>query len=357
MKAVILVGGEGTRLRPLTRDVPKPMVPIVNKPYMEHQIDYLLRHGFNHIIFALGYKSEAFEQYFGNGDRWNARFSHVVESEPLGTAGAVKNVESLLDDTFLVFNGDVLSSVDLTGLVRFHRERNALGTLALTPVEDPSAYGVVVTDPDGRIRAFIEKPPREEAPTNAINAGIYVLEPEVVAGMPGARRWMFEHNVFPDLLRAGRPLYATMTADYWLDIGRPVHYLQANHDVLSGRAGVLLPSAEGGIWRGEAVRIDPTARVVGPVWIADGVAIEAGANILGPTVIGPNCRIGAATVSSSVVWAGSEVGAQARLEACMVGRNCRIGDGCVLESHSVLGSGEHLAPATHLLPGTRVPSA
>jgi NDP-sugar pyrophosphorylase family protein len=357
MKAVILVGGEGTRLRPLTYDIPKPMVPIVNKPYMEHQIDYLMKHGFDEIIFALGYKSEAFEAWFGNGERFGARFWHVVEKEPLGTAGAVKNVETLLDDTFLVFNGDVLSGIDLTALVALHRERGAVGTLALTPVEDPSQYGVVVTDESGRVEAFIEKPPRGEAPSNAINAGVYVLEPSVVAAMPPGRRWMFEHNVFPDLLASGQPLHAGVSDAYWLDIGSPQRYLQANYDVLEGRAGVALPGPASGPWLGAGARISPEAQVRGPVWLGEGAEVEAGAMVEGPTVLGPRCRVGGgARLVGSTIWADTTIEARASIERGLVGRNCVVGAGAVLEEEAVLGSGQRVEAGQRVERQARIPS-
>lgn len=358
MKAVILVGGEGTRLRPLTYDIPKPMVPIVNKPYMEHQIDALLRHGFDEIIFALGYKSEAFSSYFGDGSRWGARFWHVVEDEPLGTAGAVKNVESLLDDTFLVFNGDVLSGIDLTALVALHRERGAVGTLALTPVEDPSQYGVVVTEADGRVRSFIEKPPRESAPTNAINAGVYVLEPSVVHAMPAGRRWMFEHNVFPDLLAAGKPLYASLSDAYWLDIGSPSRYLQANHDALEGRAGVVLPPpAHGQVWMGEGAVVEPGAHLDGAVWLGPDAVVESSAVVVGPTVLGARCRVAVgAMVAASVVWDDTVIDAGARLDRALVGRACFVGPNAHLAPESVVGSRQQVSSGERLESNARVPA-
>lgn len=358
MKAVILVGGEGTRLRPLTYDVPKPMVPIVNKPYMEHQVDTLRRHGFDEIIFALGYKSEAFEAYFGDGSRFGVRFWHVVENEPLGTAGAVKNVESLLDDTFLVFNGDVLSGIDLTALVNLHRAKGAVGTLALTPVEDPSQYGVVVTEADGRVRSFIEKPPRESAPTNAINAGVYVLEPSVVAAMPAGQRWMFEHQVFPTLLSEGKPLYASLSDAYWLDIGSPSRYLQASHDTLEGRAGVVLPPpTHQRVWLGSGAAIEPGAHVEGAVWIGEGSIIGSSATVIGPTVIGARCTVEpGATVTGSTIWDGTVIEAGARLDRALIGRDCVVGASSFIEAEAVVGSRERLERGARVAAGQKVPA-
>jgi mannose-1-phosphate guanylyltransferase len=358
MKAVILVGGEGTRLRPLTYDVPKPMVPIVNKPYMEHQVEYLMRHGFKDIVFALGYKSEAFARHFGDGSRWGARFWFEVEDEPLGTAGAVKNVEHLLDDTFLVFNGDVLCDIDLTSMLSFHRQQGAVGTLALTPVDDPSQYGVVETDAEHRIEAFVEKPPRDQAKSNAINAGVYILEPKVLSYMfERGRKCMFEHHVFPSLLKASEPLFALVSQGYWLDIGRPSSYLKANHDTLTGELSLALPADSNGQW------IDPTATVdgaaiAGPVWIGAHATVAPGARVVGPTVIGAGCRIAeGAVIEGSILWNDTKVGRGARLERCMVGRASNIGEGARLDAEAVLGSEQTVPPGGHLAAGEKAPVA
>jgi len=358
MKAVILVGGEGTRLRPLSYDVPKPMMPIVNRPFMEHMVDNLVRHGFNEIVFALGYKSDAFGRHFQNdGNRWGARFWHEVESFPLGTAGPVKNVEALLDDTFLVFNGDVLADVDLTALLRLHRDLGAVGTLALTPVEDPSTYGVVVTDAEKRVRAFIEKPPRDQAPSNAINAGMYVLEPQVLKYMQPGVAWSFERQLFPDLVAAGEKLCATITEGYWLDIGSPSRYLQGNHDVLRGAVRAEVPELDGARrWIADSARIDPSAEVEGPVWIAQDCVVSAGVRLEGPLVLRSGVFIGErAQVTRSVLWEGSRVGVHAWLHECLVGRRAVVGDEASMESLAVLGSGERLPSGATLAAGEKQP--
>lgn len=357
MKAVILVGGEGTRLRPLTYDVPKPMVPIVHKPFMEHLVDHLLRYGFDEIVFALGYKSEAFQHHFGDGSRWGARFWHKVEDFPLGTAGPVKSVENLLDETFLVLNGDVLTDIDFGALLQAHRDLGAVATLALTPVDDPSAYGVVVTDAARRVQAFIEKPPRDEAPSNWINAGVYVLEPSVLRYVPPDVHHMFERGLFPALVAAGEPLCAVECNEYWLDIGSPSRYLQANHDLLRGRMHASLPPT-----RDDRRWIDSTARVEttllqGPMWIGAGCVVEADARLVGPLVLGAGTRVaGGARVSGAVLWDGCHVEADAQLTECLVGRNCHIGAGAVLEAQAVLGSGQVLEEAGRLEAGEKVPA-
>ena len=197
MKAVLLVGGEGTRLRPLTCNTVKAMVPIVNRPFFEHLLGYLSSHGVDDIVVTLCYLPDRIESRFGNGSECGVKLAYVMEETPLGTAGAVKNAESHLDGAFFVFNGDVMTNIDLRAMLSFHRERNAVATIALTPVENPSAYGVVETAADGRVKRFIEKPPPGQAPTNMINAGIYILEPEVLRGVPQGTPCMFEHHLFP----------------------------------------------------------------------------------------------------------------------------------------------------------------
>lgn len=359
MKAVILVGGEGTRLRPLTYDRPKPMVPIVNKPFMEHLVDHLCEHGIREIVFALGYKSDAFASWFGDGSRFGARFWYEVEKVPLGTAGPVKAVGHLLDDTFLVFNGDVLSDIDLTALIAEHRARKAVASLALTPVDDPSSYGVVVTGEQGRVQAFIEKPPRDQAPSNLINAGVYVLEPRVLdfmgeAGTPCS----FERQVFPALVAGGENICASATQGYWLDIGSPSRYLQANHDIVRGiKKARMQPAGEGAQWIGANTTIAPDAILEGPMWIGAGVTVESGARLQGPLVLGERVHVGAGCeVAGAVIWEDTHVAARAVLRDCLIGRACQVGEGARMDQEAALGSHQQLAPAAHLASGVRQPA-
>jgi mannose-1-phosphate guanylyltransferase len=268
--AVILVGGEGTRLRPLTYDTPKPMLPIANRPFLEHQIEHLRRHGVDRIRLACGYRPDAIRAHFGD------ELEYVVEPEPLGTGGAIAHAARGLRETFVVANGDVLTDLDLTALVSFHRERRARMTLALHPVSDPSRYGVVVTAADGAVEAFVEKPAPGTVDSTTINAGTYVVEPGVLELIPGGQQVSVEYDVFPRLVGAG--LYAQSSEGYWRDIGTPASYLGANLEAMPP-GGLIDPTAH----------IDPRARVTG-------------------SVIGPGCRVEAgALVSASVLLAGAVV--------------------------------------------------
>lgn len=236
MKALILAGGFGTRLRPLTNSRPKHLLPIANRPHVEHVFDLLLAQDVREVVLATSYLAELFDPIVGRAATRGLEFRVTREVEPLGTAGAIKHAAAELGtDRFLVFNGDILTDVDLGSIVRFHEDRGAELTILLTPVEDPSAFGVVPTDDNGRIQAFIEKPPRDEAPTNLINAGIYVLEPSILDRIPQGEVWSAERQLFPGLVAEGAPLYALGTDAYWMDIGTPAKYLEANRDALAGR--------------------------------------------------------------------------------------------------------------------------
>lgn len=221
MKGVILVGGEGTRMRPLTCNTAKAMLPVLNQPFLGHMIRYLREGGINDIIFALCYLPDNIKRYFGDGSQFGVKLTYVVEESPLGTAGGVKNAAAYLDDLFFVFNGDIVTDIDLRAMLSFHRRRKAKATIALTPVEDPSHYGVVETNAQGRVKRFIEKPPREEATTNMINAGIYILDPQVLNDVPPRTFFMFERHLFPLLLEKGVPIYGFPCDAYWIDMGTP----------------------------------------------------------------------------------------------------------------------------------------
>ncbi|MBE0480396.1 MAG: NDP-sugar synthase, partial [Dehalococcoidia bacterium] len=238
MKAVILVGGEGLRLRPLTCNLPKPMVPVANKPFLEHTIDNLKKHGVDEVILAMGYLPDRIRQYFGDGSTLNIRLIYSVEDTPLGTGGAVKNAERFLDDTFIVLNGDIYSDLNLTDMVRLHLRRKAKATIALTPVEDPTAYGVVEIDSTSRVKAFIEKPSRESVTSHLINAGTYVLEPELLDMIPAGVHSMVERGLFPDLVKQGAPFLGYPSDAYWIDIGTPQDYIRLHRDLLMGKAHV-----------------------------------------------------------------------------------------------------------------------
>jgi mannose-1-phosphate guanylyltransferase len=284
--AVVLVGGEGTRLRPLTYTTPKPMLPIANRPFLEHQIAHLRAHGIDRVVLACGYRPDAIRAHFG------AQLEYVVEPQPLGTGGAIAHAAPALDETFVVANGDVLTDLDLSALVRFHRDREARMTLALHPVDDPSRYGVVVTAADGAVTAFVEKPAPGTAPANTINAGTYVVEPGVLDLIPDGRAVSVEYEVFPLLVGAG--LYARSSAGRWRDIGTPESYLAANLERMPA-GGLVDPSAH----------IDPGAEVTGSV-VGPGCRVEAGARVAGSVLLAGAVVKAGRTVENRVMGSDGE---------------------------------------------------
>jgi mannose-1-phosphate guanylyltransferase len=358
MKAVILVGGEGTRLRPLTFNTPKAMVPILNKPFLEYLILYLKKHKVRDIILTLSYLPDRIQSYFGDGTEWGVHLSYLVEETPLGTAGAVKNAEALLDEPFLVFNGDVLTGIDLTKMMSQHRKVKPKASLALTPVDNPTIYGVVETDDGGMIKRFVEKPSWEEVTTNMINAGIYILEPEVLSYVPPATNSSFEHHLFPLLLEKGKPLLSYPSTDYWIDIGTPEKYLRVNHDLLSGKAPSL------STYRARVSRnskIHPSAQIKGPVLVGEGCVIAQGARIKGPATLGPQCQLDEeAVIDGAILWTESRVGKKAILKNCIAGPHCYIQEGsqvldnCVLGDNVVVGKNSKLAQGTKVMPDEQI---
>jgi mannose-1-phosphate guanylyltransferase len=351
MKAVLLVGGEGTRLRPLTNKTPKAMVPILNRPFLEHFIAYLQKHGIKDIILTLCYLPDPVQAYFGDGKDFGARLIYVLEKAPLGTAGAVKNVAEYLDDTFFVFNGDVFTDLDLTKMLAFHRKKKAVATIALTPVEDPSRYGVVETDDQGLVHAFIEKPPRHEATTNMINAGTYILEPEVLKYIPTGSHYMFERGLFPDLLARGKPVYAYPSDAYWIDIGTTENYLQVQLDLLLGKASTPLSISRDR----KKCSIHPTARIEGPVVMDECCIIGPNVQIKGPVVLGTGCVVEEESlIDQTILWHQVHVGARSRLSRSVVATKCSIGDDCNLGEGCILGESVKVKTGKSLEPGTKL---
>ena len=341
MKAVILVGGEGTRLRPLTWKIAKSMVPVLNKPFLEYVLDYLRGYGIGDIVLACCFLPHLIRGYLGSGDNFGVRLSYAVEDNPLGTAGAVKNAEEHLGEAFFVLNGDVFTELNLGAMLTFHRERKAKVTIALTPVQDPTAYGLVETDEHGRIQRFVEKPSWEQVTTNMINAGIYIVEPEVLEYIPPQTHFMFEHNLFPLLLEGDLPLYGYPSQGYWIDIGTPEKYLKLNHDLLlNGYAQSVIEQPNS---------IDPTARIKEPVVIGGNASIGADALLCGPVVMGPGCRVGeGALIEGAVLWSGVQVGRRAVLRNCVVADNCCVGDEGYVAAGLVLGDGVVLEPGARV---------
>ncbi len=355
MQAIVLVGGEGTRLRPLTYGTPKPMVPIVNVPFLARTVERLYDAGIRDVIFPAGYMPEAIVDYFGDGSRFDMRITYVIEETPLGTAGALKNVAHHITGPFFVLNGDVLTSLDLRAMLAYHRAKGGLGTLHLIEVEDPSAFGCVVHDAEGRIASFVEKPPRGQEPTNAINAGTYLLEPAVLEAIPAGRNVSIERETFPTLLADGKRLYAYTTQDYWIDLGRPEHYLAAHRDVLSGAMPLAL---EPGLSGAGAAALRGHPGVTLPVHAGEDVHVDASAKIGPNVVLGRGCSIGPrASVRDSVLWERVEVGADARLDEAIVASGTSIGARAQVGRGSVIGHDVRVPAGAVLEPGSRVGAA
>ncbi len=354
MKAIILIGGEATRLRPLSFTTPKAMVPVLNKPFLEYVLQYLARYEIKDVILTLGNLAKGLEGCFGNGSKFGIRLSYTVEDIPLGTAGAVGNAKEKLRDTFFVLNGDIFTDLDLKEMMDFHRERGAKVTIALTPVEDPRAYGLIETTPEGRVTRFLEKPKPEEITTNMINAGTYIIEPEVLRYIPPRTNFSFERQLFPELLKEGVPVYAFPSSAYWIDIGTPEKYLQLNRDLLNNKSSHF-KLKEREIIIGEGSTINPTAQLEGPVLIGKGCSIGAEAKIIGPVVIGDGCSIGQASlIQDSILWRNIFIAPRAEVKSSIIADNCHLEDGCKVSSGCVVGSNVTISRGHTLEPGSRI---
>ncbi|MEO6991692.1 MAG: NDP-sugar synthase [Candidatus Baltobacteraceae bacterium] len=356
MQAVVLVGGEGTRLRPLTYGTPKPMVPVFGIPFLERTLMRLREAGVTEAILAAGYLPNAIREAFGDGSRLGIELTYVVERAPLGTAGALKNVADHIRGPFFVLNGDVLTSLDLRAMLAFHRKRGGLGVIHTIRVDDPSAFGCVVRDSSGRVAAFVEKPPRESAPTDEINAGTYLLEPAVLESIEPGKAVSIERHTFPALIAGGGALYAYLTSDYWIDLGRPEHYLRAHRDVLAGTLRLDPPSnaaSAARMWLHGAA--NPPAHLRPPVFVDADVTIEPGATVGPYAVLGAGSRIGAgAAVADSILWDGVVIGEGARVEGAILASNARVGDRARVRVGSVIGHDARIDADADIAEGSRV---
>lgn len=361
MKAVILVGGMGTRLRPLTCTTPKPMIPLVNQPFIEQMLFRLREQGIDEAILAVQYLAERFRAVLGDGSQLGIKLHIVEEPEPRGTAGAVKNVEHLLDGTTFVLNGDVLTDLDLKAMLAFHYEQQSKVTISLTPVDDPTQFGLVEMHEDQRIRRFLEKPRPEDITSNLINAGTYVIEPEIFRYVPPNQFYMFERGLFPVLMQTGDPMYGFPSRCYWNDIGTPRNYLDIHHDILVGKVMHTFRGTEiaSRVWLESQADIHKSARIVGPVVLGADVTIGRNAQIIGPTVIGSRCQIGAdVNIEDSVLWEDNQIEEGASLRYCVVGRGNRIGarttvaDGTIVSDACIIGVENRLERGIKLWPGT-----
>jgi mannose-1-phosphate guanylyltransferase len=341
MKAILLAGGKGTRLRPLTIHTPKPIVPIFGRPFLNYQIDLVRKlPEIDEVILSLNYQPRRIEEVFGHGDGLGVKVSYVVEPTPLGTGGAVKYAGGEIDETVVVFNGDVMTQVDLRAVLQLHRERRAKATIVLTPVENPTAYGLVETDADGNVRRFLEKPAADEITCDTINAGIYILEPETFDRIPKDTAWSIERSYFPSLVERGETFVAYVYRGYWIDIGTPEKYVQVHRDIMDHRFSA--PPFEGTPLRFTLVspdaRIEEGATVEGPCFVDEGVIVKAGARIAPYSVLGRQCHIEEdARIDASIVWANTRVGRDAVVRQSILGRHCHVGRNSILDGGIVLG--------------------
>lgn len=353
LPAVILVGGFGTRLKPLTDRTRKDMLPLVDRPLLAYTFEHLRRHGVARAVLSCGYLPTQLQQHFGDAYGGFA-LEYRVEAEPLGTGGAVRFAAEGIEEPFYAVNGDSLREADLTELARFHRERGAKATILLTPVDDPTRYGLVRLEPDGRVQAFLEKPRPEEIDTNLINAGVYVLEPEVLELIPPGRAVSIEREVFPRLVEEGS-CYGLALPGYWLDVGTPESYLRAHRDVLERNVETELGELLGRDYTyvEPEAEVDAAARLVPPVYV--GGAVASGARIGSVAVIGRGASVGPeAVVDNSVVGTGARIGRGATVLDSIVGDGAEVGDDCVVRGMSIVGPGARVGAGNTLDGGIRV---
>ncbi|KUP96301.1 mannose-1-phosphate guanyltransferase [Thermobifida cellulosilytica] len=341
MKAVVMAGGEGTRLRPMTANQPKPLLPVVNRPIMEHVLRLLKRHGFDDTVVTVQFLATLIRNYFGDGEELGMNLRYVAEEVPLGTAGSVKNAEEhLRGEPFIVISGDALTDIDLTDMVRFHRENGAMVTIGLKRVANPLEFGIIIVDDDGRIQRFLEKPTWGQVFSDTVNTGIYIMEPEVLEHVAPGENVDWSSDVFPRLLKDGAPLYGYIAEGYWEDVGTHESYLRAQADVLSGRVDVEIDGFEvsPGIWVAEGAEVDPDAVLKGPLYIGDYAKVEAGAELREFTVLGSNVVVRSdAFLHRAVVHDNVYVGTRANLRGCIVGKNTDIMAGARVEEGTVVG--------------------
>lgn len=331
MKAMIMAAGVGSRLMPMTVDIPKPMIPMANRPLMVNTVQLLREHGFNSIIANLHYQADYISSYFGDGQAFGVSMNYSREEELMGTAGGVKRCDWFLDDTFVIVSGDALTDIDLALLVRVHKRKGALATIALKEVEDVEHFGIVISNEDGLIKSFQEKPRPEEALSRVANTGIYVFEPEIFKYIPAGQFYDFGKQVFPHLVKAGCPFYGVTVDGYWCDVGNIDTYRQAHADVLAGRVSV---NAVGKLFSSENG---------GRVLLGEGVQVGKNVSFTGSVVIGSGCRIGDnVSISDSVIWNDTIIGDHNTIQGAVIGANCKVSPGIFIEAGAVIASGSAL---------------
>lgn len=358
MRAVLMAGGSGTRLRPLTCDLPKPMVPVLNRPMAEHIINLLKRHNIREVIATLHYLPDVMRDYFDDGSEFGIQMKYAVEEDqPLGTAGCVKSVEEMLDDTFLVISGDTMTDFDLSAAIAFHQQKGSKATLVLARVPNPVEFGVVITDQDHHIQRFLEKPSSSEIFSDTVNTGTYILEPEVLEYLPRNEECDFSKDLFPQLLANGEPIYGYISDKYWCDVGHLEAYRESQYDALHGKVEIELGYKEKakGIWVGENTAIDPSANIQPPVLIGNNCRIGARVNIEAGTIIGDNVTIGAeADLKSPILWNGVIIGEQAHIWACTISRGVRVDRRAHVQEGVTLGALCSVGEEAQISQGVRV---
>jgi mannose-1-phosphate guanylyltransferase len=353
MQALILAGGEGTRLRPLTSTVPKPVVPLVDRPFIAFMLDWLRSHGVDDVVMSCGHLASGVRNVLGDGSAFDVRLRYMEEPRPLGTGGALKLAEPLLDERFLMLNGDVLTDMNLTAQIEMHEKTGARATLALVPVEDPSAYGLVRTNSGGEVTEFVEKPAPDQIDTNNISAGAYVLERSVLELLEPDQPASIERDVFPQLV--GNGLFGCVSEAYWLDIGTPERYLRGTFDILEGAVGTSVAQRMGQGFLCVEQNVENAGRIIPTALVESGCRIAEGARVGGRAVLEGGVTIGEATlVERSVIMQGAEIGAHCTLRGCIVAGGVRIGDHTHVEGLSVIGEGATIGAHNVIAHGARV---
>lgn len=356
MKAVIMAGGEGTRLRPLTCNIPKPMVPLVNRPMMEHILNLLKRHNITEVANTLWYMPDVIQDYFGDGSGRDVNMQYFIEEKPLGTAGSVKNAQRFLDQAFVVVSGDSLTDIDLTKAIKFHKQKGALATLVLTRVANPLSYGVVITNEGGKITRFLEKPSWSEVFSDTVNTGIYILEPEVLAEIPINQKYDFSQNLFPQLLAKGAPMYGYVSEGYWSDVGNLAVYRQSQYDALDGKVALDLPvPTRPGIWIEDQATIADDVLITGPVYIGSGVQISSGCELGAYTVLGDYSQLDPrVSIKRSTLWHGVKVGRDSQLRGVVAANSVCIDSNVQAYEGSVIGEKTHIGTQSKIAPNMKI---
>jgi mannose-1-phosphate guanylyltransferase/phosphomannomutase len=363
MKAVVMAGGEGSRLRPLTIGRPKPMVPMVSKPVMAHILDLLKRHGITEVIVTLHFMPDVIQSYFGDGQSLGMNIRYAIEESPLGTAGSVKNARKYLDEPFLIISGDAVTDINLQDVIAFHQEKQAEATLTLFRVPNPLEYGVIITDPAGKIVQFLEKPSWGEVISDTVNTGIYVIDPSVLKLIEDGVRTDWSKDVFPQMLEKGHALYGYVAQGSWTDVGDITEYMRASADVLHHRVQTeeLGRHIGGDIWCGEGVEIAPDAQLYGPIFLGEEVKIKGGVIIHGPTVVRDYTIVdNRAHIDRSIIWRNCYIGEGAEIRGAIVGRRCTVKskavlfEGVVLGDNSIVGEGAALHTNVKIWPDKEI---